>query len=259
VRPPRVSIVMAVHEDTPFLDAAIRSVLDQDFEDFELLVVANGIDDALWRKLQSLPDPRVRLFRTGLRGFAFALNLGISEAHGAYVARMDADDLVDRTKLSRQVAFLDANPRAALVGTWARLVDEAGRPLRRKAARFTTNSEIRRVLPYRNPLIHATLLFRRQVLLDARGYLHGHQSEDHELFIRIARRRDLELVNIPEELYSYRKHPGQATGLGRAREAYLGIAGFLFSEFLRTGNPKYLVGIAVVHPWRRMLSGRMGR
>jgi glycosyltransferase involved in cell wall biosynthesis len=251
---PRVSIVMAIHEDTPFLEEAVRSVLAQAYRDFEFVVVANGASDALWQRLRGFADPRIRLVRTRMRGFAFALNVGISESRGEYLARMDADDVVESAKLGRQVDFLDRHPRVGLVGSWVTLIDEQGRPLDRKAARFTTDAEIRRVLPYRNPLIHATLLFRRKLLLEAQGYLHGHMSEDHELFIRIARRREVEFANIPEELYRYRKHAGQATSLERSKEAYWGIASFLFAEFLRTKNPKYLLGIGVVHPWRRLLA-----
>lgn len=250
---------MAIHEDTVFLDQAMRSVLEQTFRDFEFLIVANGATDELWRKLNGYIDDRIRLIRTRLRGLAFALNVGISEAQGVYVGRMDADDLVHPNKLALQVDFLDRNPDVGLVGTWASLIDEHGHLLKRRAARFSGNREIRRVLPYRNPLIHASVLFRRDVLVEAKGYLHGHMSEDHEMFIRMARRRDLQFANIPEPLYLYRKYPGQATSVEWAREAYFGISSFLFAEFLRTKNPKYLLGIAVVHPWRRMLSAMSHR
>jgi hypothetical protein len=84
------------------------------------------------------------------------------------------------------------------------------------------------------------------------GYKFGHTSEDHEMFIRMARDPKMQFHNLDQILFEYRRHASQATRLGpRMRVSYVEISGFLFSEFLATHSIKYLFGIWIIHPWVR--------
>ena len=94
-------------------------------------------------------------------------------------------------------------------------------------------------------------MFRTSTLFENNGYMYGNTSEDHELYIRIARNPENLFENIPEHLFNYRRNRYQLTDMRNAWESYTDIGGFLFTEFLRTWNPFYLVGIIAVHPFCR--------
>ncbi len=253
--PPVVSVVLAIHRESPFLGEAIGSVLGQVDVDLELVLVVNGGNDALRDRLleDHRGDGRVVVVFTELAGLAYALNVGISVARGEFIARADADDVSHPSRLQRQVEFLRKNPEVGIVGCRVRLIGADSRPIRGRAIKFCgTDDEIRRVLPYRNPLIHPALTFRRQLLLEMRGYCYGHMSEDHELFLRVARTR-WRFANLDETLFDYRRHPDQITNAANARDHFVEISGFLFTEFLRSGSPKFLFGMMVVFPPLRRL------
>ena len=89
---PKVSIILAINSDHGFLRDAINSILDQSFEDFEFIIIANNCSDELWLELNKFTDldPRIKIKRLKIGGLIFALNYGLAIAKGAYIARMDA-------------------------------------------------------------------------------------------------------------------------------------------------------------------------
>jgi len=114
---PKVSVILPVHNGGTTLAAAIRSVLDQSYTNFELLILENGSSDNSLEISKSFDDPRVKCFELGPVGFRGALQAGLENSQAEYIARMDADDLCLPTRLQTQVDFLDKNPDYDLVGT----------------------------------------------------------------------------------------------------------------------------------------------
>ncbi len=114
---PKVSIIIPTHNRLSMLQEAIRSVLAQDFEDFELIVVDDGSTDGTADEVEKYGG-RVKVFRhPENRGVSAARNSGIFHAKGKYVAFLDSDDLWVKGKLKIQVAFLDENPQYPLCYT----------------------------------------------------------------------------------------------------------------------------------------------
>ena len=113
---PRVTVLLPTYQSERYLSDAVDSVLTQSFSDFELLVVDDGSTDRTLDILRGCADPRIRVVQGRRRGLADALNLGIDDARGEYVARFDADDLMVPNRLARQVEFLDENPGVAVCG-----------------------------------------------------------------------------------------------------------------------------------------------
>ena len=130
MKPPRVSVVMAVGPDLRFLDEAVGSVLTQGFSDLELVLV----DDATGRGEVFAEiagrDPRVRVLTNEHNvGVATSANRGIAAARGEIIARLDADDVAEPEHVGRLVTALDADPGLGLVGSSVTLLDEDGRTL----------------------------------------------------------------------------------------------------------------------------------
>jgi len=226
---------MATYNDAPFLGAAIDSVLAQTFADFELLVVIDAATDRSRDVLERYRDPRIRLLvnETNL-GLAASLNRGLAVIASEYVARLDGNDLCFPQRLARQVAYLDAHPEVAVVGSQAIRIDVAGRRTG-DVARPVTELGMRWYRIFGSPLIHSSVMFRREIVWDILG---GYDEsfrfgEDFDLWHRLAREHAIH--NLPETLVAYRDDPASMTGAERhpARQAYFARKAPMVYENLR--------------------------
>lgn len=256
MRTPSLSVILPINKVDGFFRAALNSVLTQTMSSFELIIIANGMPDNHFSILQDLCqcDSRIKLLRLKLPGLANALNIGLDSACADIVARMDADDLSMPNRFQVQMDYMSRNPKAVVVGSKATLINSNGYKIG-DYKYYQSNEEIRKVLPYRNPIIHPSVMMRKDALIALGGYRYGHMSEDHELFIRISRNPEYKFYNIPESLFCYRRHYGQITDFSRAKQHYAEISGFLLTEFLLTGNSRYLLGSFAIHPKVRFLRG----
>lgn len=242
--------VKVIHE---FLPIAIDSLKDQTFKDFICHILCGHLTEDELKHLNELvsDDDRFILHRLHLDGITFALNYGLNLVKTKYVARMDSDDISHPTRFEKQWRFLEENPNYVMVGSKVSIIDEYGEKTNQIFKFFEDNKEIRRALKYRMPLCHPVLMFRTETLFANRGYLYGNNSEDHELFFRIARDPHNLFKNLPDQLLSYRKHDIQGTDMSNARQSFCDNGGFHFTEFLLTWNPLYLIGIIAIHPLLR--------
>jgi GT2 family glycosyltransferase len=192
VPPPRLSVVMPVHNAGPFLDQAIASICEQTFADFEFLIWNDGSSDEsgelLYRWARS--DPRIQLLGDGRRhGPAGSSNLVTRAARAPLIARMDADDIARPDRLRKQVDLLDSKPEAVLVGGLFTMVDEQGRHLR--DACFYQ----RRGSPLRPAFCHPSITFRAAAFDAIGGYRGACDTwEDLDLYLRLAAQGDILIV-----------------------------------------------------------------
>jgi glycosyltransferase involved in cell wall biosynthesis len=219
-RHPRVSVVMAVHDGEQYIGAAVDSVLSQKFRDLELIVVDDGSTDRSAEIVRQHADPRVRLIANGRNlGLAPSLNVGLTEARGEFIARLDADDVSTPYRLARQVAFMEAHPKVALLGSWYAEMSADGTPgaLRKLPTRHW---DLRWHLCLYCPFVHSAMLWRRTLVAERVGQYDERlvYSMDFDLWRRIA--AELEVANVPESLLYLRthRHSMTATYGDRARE-----------------------------------------
>jgi glycosyltransferase involved in cell wall biosynthesis len=202
---PRVSVLMLTYNRPQFLGRAIRSVMDQDFEDWELIVVHDGPNQQTAAIMQQWVerDPRVRYFHRDRGGnIANACNYGISKARGAYIAILDDDDFwATKDKLARQVAFLEENLDYAGCGAGMTVIDDQGNDLM-SYLKPERDDEIKRKALWANPMSHSTTIFRRSVGKSVGFYdesLAGYQ--DWDLWLKLGRVG--KLYNFPEVFTRY--------------------------------------------------------
>lgn len=133
---PRVSVIMAVHNEESFLAEALESVLAQGYRDFEVIVSDDGSTDAtptIARTYAERQPDRIRLLRAEQnQGKPFALNRALAVRRGELIAWLDGDDVMLPGKLERQVQALDAAPDAVGCSHDAEVFDsDSGRSLGR--------------------------------------------------------------------------------------------------------------------------------
>jgi len=204
-RDPRVTVFMPVFNRARVLRPALDSVLDQSFQDFELLVVDDGSSDdsaEVVRRYQAR-DSRVRLVvLEHNQGIPKTRNRGLELARGEYLAHADSDDTSMPERLAHQVAFLDAHPEIAAVGSWMLRTDASGRrfdgPLLRPTDPRVIRGRILFVSCFKNP----TMLGRSEIMR-AFGFREPFViSSDIDLWARISEKHAL--ANLPEFLVRYR-------------------------------------------------------
>ena len=208
---PLVSVVLAARDARATIDQAVTSVLRQSLRDLELVVVDDGSVDGTGALLADVGDPRLRVVRNDQPlGLAGALNAGLGEARGRYVARLDADDIARPAWLERLVQRMRSVPAAAVVGTAAADFGDDGRVGR--VHRMPSGARaVRWAALFSAPFFHPTVLVDREVL-DAHGLRYDTsfaESEDYDLWARLLAHADGD--NLAEPLVLYRRHAGQAS------------------------------------------------
>lgn len=242
---PRVSWLLCTHLATDQCRAAIQSCLDQNFEQFELLVVCNGPHaDDIAHTIESWFDDRTRLrvLRTPIPQLTFSLNLGLHAARAPLIARMDSDDLAHADRLTEQVNFLEQHPGIHVLGSAYVIIDGQDREVARVQLP-AGNAAIRRALFWRNPLCHPAVMFRRDCVLAVGGYLGTLHAEDYDLWSRLAGNPSIGFANLPLYLTRYRQ-----TGVGEARGArlaYAGVAGSQLRNFANGQGWRWLLACGV--------------
>lgn len=209
---PRVTVLMSVYNGAAFLATAIRSILDQSFQDFEFLIFDDGSKDETPRILESFQDPRIRVVRTENRGIGRALERGVVEAQGAYLARMDADDIALPDRLRRQVEFLDRNPDIGVVTGDHQQMNVEGDPLPTPPdPTLQSPAVIAWKLIWQNVILHPLVMIRLDVLRrTGLNYDPTSVCEDYDLWTRLMFRT--RFAHLPGVLLHYRRNPRGITG-----------------------------------------------
>lgn len=219
---PRVSVVMAAYNARAFIDEAVASILGQSFRDFEFVIVEDGSTDGTRDRLRALDDPRIILIENNrnLKQSA-SLNIGVRAARGAYIARMDADDVAHPDRLAEQLRYLDAHPEIGILGTDTTIIDLAGRTIGRAQMPFSP-AAVTWATFTRNPFAHPTVMIRRAALAP---FCAGESGPFHEGYNA---NQDLELwtrmliqhkgSNLARPLLRYRVHSNQLSVIFREEQ-----------------------------------------
>jgi len=250
---PLVTVLLPAYNSAAHLGEAIHSVLAQTHRDLELLVIDDGSTDATPQLMATITDPRVRYIRHERnRGLVAVLNEGLELARGAYVARMDGDDVMRPRRLAEQVRTLNEDPGVAVVAGTVDLIDADGRSAGVWATDRSTLTEagIRRMMPRTNCIAHPSVMIRRSALGGLRYNPAQPGAEDWDLWLRMLA-RGARIVKIDTPLLDYRIHPASVMA-GSKREVPLEIR-------LMRARHRHLVsewsgGHLYLYQWRIMLA-----
>lgn len=209
-----VNVLMPVFNAAMHLPAAIESVLNQTHRDFILFLINDGSTDDSLAIMQryAQQDNRIRIINHENCGMGESLNKALRIASSDWVMRMDGDDLMLPDRLTRQIAFIQANPDVKVTACLAQYISDAGQTLgkttgdlvsREKFCWYVENNEV-------IGLLHPGVAMHRKTILNAGGYRGQFwPADDIDLWNRLAEQGHLIMVQ-PEVLLQYRVHAQSA-------------------------------------------------
>jgi glycosyltransferase involved in cell wall biosynthesis len=208
--PKLISVVIPTYNRRSFIAAAVESVLQQDWPSFEVIVVDDGSTDDSIAILEAIADTRLRVIKQANQGRSHARNVALNEARGDYIAFLDSDDLFLPGKLSRQVAWLEANPDFGMVYTASDCIDAEGNRLGH-TYQADVSGDIYAEVAFFQPVTITlpTVMLRRQVLATVGMFDERMQRfEDTDLWRRISKR--YRIGALPEVTCLVRTHTDNA-------------------------------------------------
>lgn len=218
---PKISVLLPVYNGEKYIQETMESVLGQSCGDFECVVIDDGSTDNTLKLLQGFVDPRIRIIHANHEGIVKALNLGLKKSQGEYVVRIDADDICAKERFEKLLNYMEANPSAAVCGSWAKKINQNGEVVGTLHYPPVEDKAIKKYSLLHNPFIHPSIIFRKDVVVKVGMYKAFTHTEDYELWTRVL--REGEGHNIPEELISYRVHENQITRKGNLKMRLAGV------------------------------------
>lgn len=217
---PEITILMPVRNGEKYIKESIDSILKQTFTDFELLIMDDGSTDRTVERIERYTDERIRLIRRK-HNFIRNLNEGLELALGAYIARMDADDIMYTERLRIQLKRMKKNPNITVCGTWAKIFSDKGNE--RNVFHFGHEiicEPVLELLKY-NMLLHPSVMVKKEFLFNHHiKYQNYPYVEDYKLWFDIAKAGGILFVE-PQELMMLRRSDTQVT-VTKKEEMFLG-------------------------------------
>lgn len=236
-----ISVIMSVYNEPPdWLSGSIESILNQTFTEFEFIIIndnpaGEGLDAML--KSYMNKDERIKII-TNLKnlGLTKSLNLGIREAKGKYIARMDADDISLPERLKSQYQFLEKHGDIFLVGTSVQILDQNGQTEGKVIKTQEHNRLVNSILQEKLPFYHPTIMFRNKNVLYREKF---QTTQDYDFYLNILSKGE-RFGNLKEVLYYYRvSNKSISTNKKRKQILYKKLALKFYDERSRTGSDSY--------------------
>ena len=197
---------MTTYNGQRYISETMRSLLAQTYKDFEFIIVDDGSSDATAEIVNSFKDSRIKLIVNKRNlGISGAANAGLGFCNGKYIVRHDQDDISLPQRIEREVAFMEANPKIGVCGTWYKEFGE-----RKKTKRNVANPESLAVKLLRGCYIQQPTAIIRKSVLDKFSIRYRENlavANDYCMWLDMLGR--CKFANIPEVLFKYRIHKTQ--------------------------------------------------
>lgn len=221
IQPPIVSVIIPVYNVEAYIAATLESVLQQTFQDFEIIVIDDASPDGSIEIVKRFSDPRIRIIHQKNRGLAGARNTGIREAKGQIIALLDSDDLWHAQKLEKHVAHLNMASHVGVSYSRSEFIDESGQSLGTYTMPKLHNITIQDLF-LNNPVGNGSAPVIRKAVLDEIAYSEGserwffdehfRQAEDIECWARVALNTQWTFEGLADPLTLYRVNTQSLSG-----------------------------------------------
>lgn len=247
-----VSVIIPLYNEKLFLAEALESIFNQTYENIEILIIDSSTDSIV-DSILNMYVGKIKVLKQSKCGVAGALNYGLENAKGTYIARMDADDIAFSDRIEKQVDYLKKHPDIDVVGSRAIVIDADART-KYISIVPELDKNIETNLIYENPMWHPTLMLRRKLIDAGWRYDVSRKAEDYDMWVRMSA-AGIKFANLQEPLLKYRQYGNNLSivnlekneyDAARSARTYLenkldtSLAEYSDDHFLRVGNKRFV-------------------
>ena len=161
---PLVSVIIPCYNEEDYILGSINSILSQDYKSIEIVVIDDNSTDATVEKINSLNNNKINLIKKACNnGVVDSLNLGINQAKGEYIARMDADDISLPSRISKQVKLMELNKQMVVCGTGHYFMNYRDDDYR-EVIPLADDNDIKKQMSMYSPINAGTAMYRAEVI-----------------------------------------------------------------------------------------------
>ena len=201
---PEISVIVAVHNSERYLRESIQSIINQSFQNWELIIVDDKSTDSSFELIREYQkrEPRITIFKNiKNKGPAMSRNLAIKHARGRYLAVLDSDDISLEDRLKTQYIYLETHPDIFLCGSSAIKIDELGDYIG-TFEKYHCSPLLHWRLPKSNGIIHSSVMMRNIGQQYSERFKYSH---DYEMWLRFLS-DGKKLINLSAYLIKFRLH-----------------------------------------------------
>lgn len=190
---PLVSVIIAVKNETDLLRECLWDLLNQTYDNLEIIVVDDGSGAETKKVLDAFTDPRIKRITFEIsKGQSAARNAAMEQATGVFIAIADADDGYEETRIEMQADYLEIHPDIDIIGSQF-TVNKGRKPWEI----YTDHSDIYHQFLFNNPLVHSSVFFRAELLQNGYHYRPAYNTaEDYDLFARNRNKWNFHNLNL---------------------------------------------------------------
>jgi glycosyltransferase involved in cell wall biosynthesis len=208
---PLVSVLMPAYNSELYIAEAIQSILNQTYQNIELIIFEDGSSDKTRQEIESFTDPRIiKILSDQNCGVVRARNEMIDRASGKYIALMDADDIADPMRLEKQVDILESG-QYDLCGSAQWVLDEGTGQVKKSKDKFS-DADLRALLSVYCGLCNSAMTGKAEAFKRFKYDTSILTSEDYYLWVQMAA-AGFRFLNLPERLITYRRYPAQTSSV----------------------------------------------
>ena len=202
---------MPAYNSELYISKAIQSILNQTYQNIELIIFDDGSSDSTRKVIESFDDPRIiKILSDQNYGVVAARNDMIDKARGEYIALMDADDIADPARLEKQVVTLESG-ECDICGSAQWVLDQKSGVIKKSKDKYT-DSDIRALLSVYCSLCNSSITGRAEIFKRFKYALTMTTSEDYFLWAQMAA-AGYRFINLTDRLVTYRRYQGQSSNV----------------------------------------------
>ncbi len=194
---PLISVIVATHNNSDTIVESLNSIFNQNYQNFEVLVVDDASEDDTLKKLNKMKNDKLKVFSNSNNiGLTKSLNLLIKESKGDYIARHDSDDISFPNRFSEQINAM--RKKNKVVCTTRAITMQTNKIIPGKSFYISPKLVIR----FKNPFVHGTLMIKKSCLEEIGFYDESfYYAQDYKLFSDLIKSK-YKIINLKKILYS---------------------------------------------------------
>ena len=247
----KISVIIPAYNHEMYIHDAIESVLEQTFNDLELIIINDGSTDKTEDVILEYNDPRISYIAQSNRGAHATINRGIDLAKGDYIAILNSDDVYHANRMEKCLRYLEKNNNLSGVFTKVQGIDEEGMPVENKktpniqawlkwyndSQEFFRNNDFLSCMTAKNLLITTSNFFlKKSIFKKVGGFRRLRYAHDWDMLLRLSRHHALNFYD--EILLEYRIHEKNTVQEDKSEKKVRFEVNWLIADHLRKLNEK---------------------